>query len=86
MLVSLPPLHAFCSLQEYNGIKDMIIRFELYLLKTFGFIVHAQHPHTFVVNYVRMLMDADDGSPLFQEAWNMCNDRYVDHWSWGRCC
>ncbi len=47
--------------------------YERELLKAFGFIVHAEHPHNFVINYVHFL---GAGKELMQLAWNILNDRY----------
>ena len=58
--------------QEYTGAKDTVIRYERELLRAFAFIVHAVHPHSFVITYVNALGGEKE---LTQLAWNVLNDR-----------
>eukprot|EP00798_Chlamydomonas_sp_ICE-L_P010693 gene10693-12385_t len=57
--------------REYNSAKDTIIRYERDMLRAFGFILHAEHPHKFVINYIHMLGGSNE---LIQLAWNVLND------------
>mmetsp|Transcript_18666 Transcript_18666/g.40111 ORF Transcript_18666/g.40111 Transcript_18666/m.40111 type:complete len:470 (+) Transcript_18666:117-1526(+) len=57
--------------KEYHKAKDTIIRYERELLRAFGFIVHAEHPHKFVINYVHFLGGSKE---LIQLSWNVLND------------
>lgn len=68
----MPPMR--CYAQEFVAAKDTIIRYERELLRNFGFIVHAEHPHNFVINYARLLGGDND---FIQLAWNILNDRQV---------
>ena len=43
------------------------------LLRTFGFVLHVDHPHKFVLNYCNLLKV---DTAFKQEAWNLANDRY----------
>ena len=61
-------------LQEYDKYKQELINVERNLLRTFGFILHVDHPHKFVLNYLMLL---DTSEELLQEAWNIANDRHV---------
>jgi hypothetical protein len=58
--------------QDYQAAKDTVIRYERELLRAFGFIVHAEHPHNFVINYVHFLGGDNE---FMQLAWNILNDR-----------
>jgi hypothetical protein len=60
--------------QEYQAVKDSIIRYEREMLRVFGFIVHCDHPHKLLISFVKVL---DGGQDLIQEAWNIVNDRCV---------
>lgn len=61
------------GVQEYAVRKQELIDVERHLLRTFGFILHVDHPHKFVLNYLNILLKADQS--LKQEAWNLANDR-----------
>ena len=63
---------AFAIVQEYETRKQELINVERHLLRTFGFILHVDHPHKFVLNYLNIL---EAGAALKQEAWNLSNDR-----------
>ena len=58
--------------QEYANFKKELVDVERHLLREFGFILHVDHPHKFVLNYLNLLKA---GPELKQEAWNLCNDR-----------
>lgn len=78
------------GLQKYAGVKSDIVEVERYILRELGFILHVDHPHKSVLNYLKVL----DAEPrLMQEAWNLTNDRYADyahpwrlHWSRRQDC
>mmetsp|Transcript_325 Transcript_325/g.681 ORF Transcript_325/g.681 Transcript_325/m.681 type:complete len:467 (+) Transcript_325:104-1504(+) len=56
--------------KRYDHLKGDIIRHERLLLREFGFIVHVEHPHKFVLNYLQMM----GMQHLMQEAWSLVND------------
>eukprot|EP00976_Prorocentrum_cordatum_P063533 1177121-Prorocentrum_minimum.AAC.6 len=58
--------------QRYDHLKHDLIKNERLLLREFGFIVHVEHPHKFVLNYLQMM---GMGQELMQEAWSLVNDR-----------
>jgi hypothetical protein len=72
-------------LQEADEFRRSLIRYEMEMLKAFGFITHVEHPHKLLLNYCQVLGLDDAGShepeqepicPEFlQEAWNVANDR-----------
>ena len=45
--------------RRYDHLKSDIIRNERLLLREFGFIVHVEHPHKFVLNYLQMMGKQD---------------------------
>ena len=50
------------------------------MLRELGFILHVDHPHKTVLNYLsNAILDAED---LMQEAWNLTNDRYRPFMLW----
>ena len=53
--------------------KDTVIRYEREMLRAFAFIVNAEHPHNFVLNYLNFL---GGGKQLMQLAWDVLNDRW----------
>ena len=63
---------SFLPHQEYTNAKDTVIRYERDLLRAFAFIVHAEHPHSFVMTYIHTL---GGDTQLMQTAWNVLNDR-----------
>ena len=65
----LEPLHHLG--QEYEDIKQDLIRTERHALREFGFCIHVEHPHKFVLNYLRMF---ELGKDVMQRAWNYAND------------
>lgn len=51
---------------------------ERIILRAFGFILHVEHPHKFVLNYVTILeQHQDPEAGLLQRTWNLANDRYL---------
>ncbi len=61
-------------MQKYERMKAEMVRAERHLLREMGFVVHVEHPHKFVVNYLQILQC---GHELMQLACNIVNDRYV---------
>ena len=61
--------------QRYGALKDRLIRAEREILKELGFILYTEHPHKFILNYVKLLT-VDEGlmKKLAQHAWNFIND------------
>lgn len=64
-------MHPLLAMQEYNQMKERVFAYERVLLKTFGFIIHADHPHKFVMSYVHLL---EGDSALAQTSWSILND------------
>ena len=60
--------------KEYHSAKEVIIRYERELLRAFGFILHSEHPHAFVINYVHMLCEGEAAKALTQRVWSTLND------------
>jgi hypothetical protein len=54
-------------------LKRDLIRTERHALREFGFCVQVEHPHKFVLNYLRMFEHGDD-SDLTRRAWAFAND------------
>ncbi len=65
-------LGASCGLQKYFEMRTALIRTERHLLKEMGFICHVEHPHKFIMSYLKTLQAPVE---LMQEAWNLANDR-----------
>lgn len=42
--------------QKYEEMKMQATTVERHLLRAFGFVVHVEHPHRFILNYCQMLM------------------------------
>ncbi|XP_024385274.1 cyclin-L1-1 isoform X3 [Physcomitrium patens] len=59
------------SSQKYEEMKTDLIRTERHLLKEMGFICHVEHPHKFIISYLKVLAAP---SELMQVAWNLAND------------
>lgn len=62
------------KLQKYEEMKTDLIRTERHLLKEMGFICHVEHPHKFIISYLKVLAAP---SELMQVAWSLANDRYM---------
>lgn len=60
-------------LQEFHKLKQEMFVTEKKLLRQFGFILHVDHPHKFVLSYLSVL---DLPLELKQKAWSLANDRY----------
>ena len=66
------------SLQIYEKWKSDVVTLERIILRSFGFILHVEHPHKYVLNYMVILEVHDiPESGLLQQAWNLANDRFV---------
>ncbi len=50
---------------------------EISILGLLGFNVQVQHPHGFMINYLKSL-ELEDNHDLAQRAWNYLNDRYEE--------
>ncbi|KAI9208543.1 cyclin-like protein [Polychytrium aggregatum] len=62
------------SSTEIPELNDALINAESQILVKLGFNVHVQHPHGFMINYLRSLGMADNRE-MAQQAWNYVNDR-----------
>lgn len=61
-------------LQRYNSAKKQLVDTERAMLRELGFILHVDHPHKTVLNYLSgAILNAEE---LMQAAWNLTNDRY----------
>ena len=54
--------------------QDRVFSTEAVMLRAFGFVLHVEHPHKFVLSLLLLL--GLDG-PILQEAWNLTNDRFA---------
>ena len=64
------------DLQMFEKLKADIVNMERTMLRSFGFILHVEHPHKFVLNYLMVLeQHKNSDSGLLQRAWNLANDR-----------
>ena len=59
-------------LQERMKMQERVFSTEAVMLRAFGFVLHVEHPHKFVLSLLLLL--GLDG-PILQEAWNLTNDR-----------
>ena len=74
----LAPDTSYIFLQIYEKWKSDVVTLERIILRSFGFILHVEHPHKYVLNYMVILEVHDiPESGLLQQAWNLANDRYV---------
>ena len=62
------------DVQKYEEMKTDLIRTERHLLKEMGFICHVEHPHKFIISYLKVLAAP---SELMQVAWDLANDRFM---------
>ncbi|KAL0037214.1 hypothetical protein WJX79_006696 [Trebouxia sp. C0005] len=70
---TLPPLDVYGPV--YEKWKSDVVTLERIMLRAFGFILHVEHPHKFVLNYLVVLEQHDHPeSGLLQRAWNLAND------------
>lgn len=71
-------LNAFDPLDVHNNkyfeLKSDLVKMERYILKELGFFVTVEHPHKYLLNYLRIL---EGNEQLTQLAWNYVNDRCV---------
>lgn len=51
-----PLCHPRPCLQKYEEMKMQATTVERHILRAFGFVVHVEHPHRFILNYCQMLM------------------------------
>lgn len=58
-------------MQQYVALKEQVVSGERHALRAFGFIVHVEHPHRFVLTFGQLL---GLGREVLQEGWNMAND------------
>ncbi|KAL1499361.1 hypothetical protein AB1Y20_011568 [Prymnesium parvum] len=60
---------------RYAALKERLIKAEREILKELGFILYTEHPHKFILNYVKLLtVDEHLTKKLAQHAWNFIND------------
>ena len=59
--------------EAYELLKQDLIRTERHCLREFGFCIQVEHPHKFVLNYLRMFEHGSD-KRLVQSAWAYAND------------
>lgn len=70
---TLPPLEVYGPV--FEKWKSDVVTLERIMLRAFGFILHVEHPHKFVLNYLVVLEQHDHPeSGLLQRAWNLAND------------
>ncbi|PRW39204.1 Cyclin-L1-1 isoform A [Chlorella sorokiniana] len=68
--------------QRYDVLKQEAVQTERHMLRAFGFVVHVEHPHRFILNYCQMVLfdtakhavSKEHQRAVQQEAWNMAND------------
>jgi hypothetical protein len=63
--------------QEYWDTKDVISRKEAHILRALGFHTHVDHPHKYLLSYLKML-GIEQRNPMAQVSWNYLSDRYDD--------
>lgn len=60
---------------RYTTYKERLIKAEREILKELGFILYTEHPHKFILNYVKLLISDEAAlKRLAQYAWNFIND------------
>ncbi len=42
--------------QRYDMLKQEAVQAERHMLRAFGFVVHVEHPHRFILNYCQMVL------------------------------
>lgn len=61
--------------ERYSNMKALVVHVEGEVLTELGFILYTEHPHKFILNYVKLIcVDALLEKPLAQKAWNVIND------------
>lgn len=58
---------------KFYTYRKKIVTQERLILRDVAFVLHVEHPHKYVVNYLNQLEQLD----LAQTAWNYLNDRFV---------
>ena len=66
-----PLTHLEYFSKRYEDIKADLVRVERHMLREFGFCIHAEHPHKYVLNYLRMM---GQNSAMMNAAWKIAND------------
>ena len=66
-----PLTHLEYFSKRYEDVKADLVRVERHMLREFGFCIHAEHPHKFVLNYLRMM---GQNSEMMNAAWKIAND------------
>ena len=56
------------STQDYANLKDKLIRAEREILKELGFILYSEHPHKFILNYVKLLAPSKEQEHALAQA------------------
>ena len=65
-------LSAYWCMQAYSEKKVHLVKAEKMILTQLGFILHVDHPHKDMLNYLHYLQASPS---LMQVAWNLTNDR-----------
>jgi hypothetical protein len=61
--------------ERYARMKALVANMEREILCELGFILYTEHPHKFLLSYVKLLCaDPALEKPLAQKAWNVIND------------
>lgn len=61
--------------ERYANLKALVVNVEGEVLTELGFILYTEHPHKFILNYVKLICaDPSLEKPLAQKAWNVIND------------
>lgn len=62
--------------RQYDIVKMSVVRTERHMLRSLGFILHAEHPHHLVLAFAPMLLlpETQNGDKVIQIAWNYAND------------
>lgn len=72
-LGSLEPLDIHSD--HYANLKLVVTKAEHDVLQELGFILYTEHPHKFILNYVKLIsVDSAVEKQLAQLAWNTIND------------
>lgn len=74
------PLH---NDSTYWALRDSIVQCELLLLRILRFKVANEHPHRYLLHYLKSLVewigDEKKGQLLSETCWALLNDFYLDH-------
>ena len=68
---------------QYYSIREAIVQAELHLLRMIGFQTQCQHPHKYLLHYLKSLRDWMSGEvwetyPLARTSWSLLQDAYHD--------